>query len=255
MRRFPFSPQARPMPDWLTGAFPSDAELRWENILVRLIAALVVGSFVAAIYRWTRRGSVPAHDLSQTLLLLALVIAMITLAIGDNAARAFSLVGALAIVRFRSVVENPRDTAFVILAVAVCLAVGASFIVVPLLGLPLAGLVASCFARLEGVAWPCSVAVRCEPTCSSDAVRAVLERHLDDCRTRRIATVNKGSLVEQAWSGRLKSEVDGHELVRSLQGTPGVVGVKAIVTGLQRRPDSEESPSRICESTCRDIPI
>ena len=83
------------------------------------------------------------------IIVLAVVIAMITLAIGDNAARAFSLVGALAIVRFRSVVEDPRDTAFVILAVAVGLAVGAGFIWVPVMGLPIAGAVAWAFAGAE----------------------------------------------------------------------------------------------------------
>jgi hypothetical protein len=219
------------MPDWFTDAFPSDAELRWVNILVRLFAALVLGSCVAAMYRTTRKQHAPAAtDLSQTLLLLAIVIAMITLAIGNNAARAFSLVGALAIVRFRSVVEDPRDTAFVILAVAVGLAVGAGFIVVPLLGIPIAGAVAWAFAT--GVAAPvaaastCRVLVRTTPQCPPDAVQSVLATHLDDCRPRRIETVKKGTLLELVSTGRMARGGDGQKLVQALQACPGVVAVE-----------------------------
>ena len=52
-------------------------------------------------------------------------MAMVTQVIGDNVARAFSLVGALSIVRFRTVVRDTQDTAYVIAAVAVGMAVGA----------------------------------------------------------------------------------------------------------------------------------
>ena len=56
---------------------------------------------------------------------------MVTQVIGDNVARAFSLVGALSIVRFRTVVRDTQDTAFVIFAVVVGMAVGARDLVWP----------------------------------------------------------------------------------------------------------------------------
>ena len=43
------------MPTWFTDAVPSDAELRWMNIVIRLLAALVLGSLVSMIYATTRR--------------------------------------------------------------------------------------------------------------------------------------------------------------------------------------------------------
>ena len=59
-----------------------------------------------------------------TLVLLTVLIGMISSVIGDNIARAFSLVGALAIVRFRTIVEDTRDTAFVIYSVVMGMAAG-----------------------------------------------------------------------------------------------------------------------------------
>jgi hypothetical protein len=62
---------------------------------------------LALIYRLTASESEVAPSFTATLVLLSILIAMVTQVIGDNVARAFSLVGALSIVRFRTVV---RDT-------------------------------------------------------------------------------------------------------------------------------------------------
>jgi hypothetical protein len=85
-------------------------------VLGRLIAAMVLGGIVAQIYRHSR--AEPASSFTVTLVLLAILIAMVTQVIGDNVARAFSLVGALSIVRFRTVVRDTQDTAYVIPASA-----------------------------------------------------------------------------------------------------------------------------------------
>ena len=112
------------MPEFLKTAFAAPAIVPAE-VAVRLVAALVLGLLVAWIYRRTRPEADVAASFPGTLVLLAVLIAMVTQVIGDNIARAFSLVGALSIVRFRTVVRDTQDTAFVIFAVVVGMAVGA----------------------------------------------------------------------------------------------------------------------------------
>src|SRR5687767_6321190 len=94
-------------------------------VLVRLVAALLLGGVAALVYRFTRSKAEVAPSFTATLVLLSILIAMVTQVIGDNVARAFSLVGALSIVRFRTVVRDTQDTAFVIFAVGVGMAAGA----------------------------------------------------------------------------------------------------------------------------------
>src|SRR6476659_5994477 len=94
-------------------------------MFVRLVLALVLGLAIAWIYRRARGANGEAESFGVTLVLLTILIAMVTQVIGDNVARAFSLVGALSIVRFRTVVRDTQDTAYVIFAVAVGMAVGA----------------------------------------------------------------------------------------------------------------------------------
>src|SRR4029077_13124208 len=141
------APGRRPMPDWLTtslsgGTGPAPLDLAW-----RIAAALVLGVAGAALYPWARRGEYIAPTFQTTLVLLAVLIAMATQIIGDNVARAFSLVGALSVVRFRTVVKDTQDTAFVILAVVVGMSSGANHLVVGLVGL---GIIAAASLAL----WP-----------------------------------------------------------------------------------------------------
>ena len=117
------------MPDFLTAPF-GDLTSDPLDVFARLSVALILGGVVAWVYRGTRAPDAVAPSFPGTLVLLAVLIAMVTQVIGDNVARAFSLVGALAIVRFRTVVRDTQDTAYVIFAVVVGMAVGAADLVI-----------------------------------------------------------------------------------------------------------------------------
>lgn len=93
----------------------------------QLALAFVLGVLVAILHAVSSRlnSRNPDRPFMTTILLLALLVALVTVVIGDNLARAFGLAGSLAIVRFRTVVEDTRDTAFVIYAVVAGMAAGA----------------------------------------------------------------------------------------------------------------------------------
>lgn len=126
------------MPDVLSSMFATPA-IAPQTVALRLVCALVLGAIVAWIYRRTRDTADASPTFPATLVLLSILIAMVTQVIGDNVARAFSLVGALSIVRFRTVVRDTQDTAFVIFAVVVGMAVGAGGLLVGVIGLVVVG--------------------------------------------------------------------------------------------------------------------
>src|SRR5438045_1093181 len=142
------------MPDFLKAPFVNGPDVAPFDILIRLLAALLLGASVAWIYRRTRKSIDVAASFPATLVLLSVLIAMVTQVIGDNVARAFSLVGALSIVRFRTVVRDTQDTAYVIFAVVVGMAVGAKNPWVATIGLGVVGLAAAVmtFLRSRSVA-------------------------------------------------------------------------------------------------------
>jgi cell division protein FtsW (lipid II flippase) len=141
------------MPEWLQTAVRDGDEISLWTLILRLVLSFGLGAVVAGIYRWThRRDEAPAPSFLTTLVLMTIVIAMSTQVIGDNVARAFSLVGALSIVRFRTVVQDTRDTAYVIFAVVVGMAAGAGHLAVAIVGIVITG-VASFVMRPQTFAW------------------------------------------------------------------------------------------------------
>ena len=61
---------------------------------------------IATVYRWT--ANVAENAMTDALIILCMLIAVVMVVIGDSVARAFSLVGALSIIRFRTVVQDAR---------------------------------------------------------------------------------------------------------------------------------------------------
>jgi hypothetical protein len=104
-------------------AAPTELDLHFE-LLGRFGLSAALGLIIAGLYRWSRPPGQGLKGLASTVMLLAPLITMVTLAVGSNIAAAFTLVGTLAIVRFRTSIRDPQDTAYVIFAVAAGLASG-----------------------------------------------------------------------------------------------------------------------------------
>ena len=120
--------------DWLHQITSDSSQIAPRDLAMRLVGAWIAGCIIVLIYRVARRGAPATPALQPTLILLSILVAMVTQVIGDNTARAFSLVGALSIVRFRTAVEDTLDIAFVIFAVVVGMAIGANHWLVAGLG-------------------------------------------------------------------------------------------------------------------------
>jgi hypothetical protein len=99
--------------------------------VVDLFAGLVLATLLTLglvqTYRATHRGATYSVAFLQALFILAVCTTVIMVVIGSNIARAFSLVGALSIVRFRTAIKDPRDVGFVFAALAVGMASGTGF--------------------------------------------------------------------------------------------------------------------------------
>lgn len=82
----------------------------------------------------------------HTLVMCGMIIGAVMLIIGSNVARAFSLVGALSIIRFRNAVKDPRDVAFIFLAMAIGMACGTGFY---LIGVTLTGITSAAILMMS----------------------------------------------------------------------------------------------------------
>jgi hypothetical protein len=92
-----------------------------------MVLAFALTLAIGKLYQWTHSGVSYSKSFVQTLVIMAVVVSAIMIIIGSNIARAFSLVGALSIIRFRTAIKDSRDVAFVFFAMAVGMACGTRF--------------------------------------------------------------------------------------------------------------------------------
>jgi hypothetical protein len=97
------------------------------DVMIVLALSCVLSLATASIYRFTHRGTSYSQSFAQTLVLMGMVTALIMLIVGSNIARAFSLVGALSVIRFRNAVKETRDVAYMFLTMAIGMACGTRF--------------------------------------------------------------------------------------------------------------------------------
>jgi uncharacterized membrane protein YhiD involved in acid resistance len=221
------------MPEFLRFESTTSGSFTASDAFVRLLVALVFGFSVSLIYRWTRGRSADARFVS-TLVLLTLLLSVTTIVIGDNIARAFSIVGALSIVRFRTVVEDTRDTAFVICAVALGLAVGAGYFVLPTMALPFIAVAAKLFGAETPSIYGLSgglfrLQVRVAPDFAArEALQAELASTARAPTLLAIESVRAGAAIERSYEVELAGEGDADALIARVSAIPGVISVEVI---------------------------
>jgi len=97
-----------------------------QEVILNILLATVLGFLISAVYRYTHKGLSYSQSFTHTILFVNVIVAIVMMVIGGSLARAFALVGALSIIRFRTVIKDTKDTSFVFAALAVGMATGTS---------------------------------------------------------------------------------------------------------------------------------
>lgn len=103
------------------------------DIVLVVVLSFLLSAFIGWIYKITHRGTSYTQSFVFTLVLNGMVVALVMMIVGSNIARAFSLVGALSIIRFRNAVKDTRDVGFIFLTMAVGMAIGTRFYLLALI--------------------------------------------------------------------------------------------------------------------------
>jgi hypothetical protein len=199
---------------------------------LRLSAAAAVGFLIAKAYRAsTRRPAASLDRHATTLVLLTVLVAMTALVVDDSVARAFSLVGALAIVRFRTFVEDTRDTAFVIFAVVAGMTIGVGNWLLCVVGVPIVALVALYLGFLSAERSGLGVAQQLVLRLGGGrdpeiVVGETLRRHATAYQLQRTTTVRQGAALELTFRLELREDAKPVALVTELNGLEGVQHVE-----------------------------
>lgn len=196
--------------------------------VVRVLLSFALGVFIVNVYIWTH-AKVPQKSFTDTLIILCMLISVVMVIIGDSIARAFSLVGALSIIRFRTAIQDPRDIGFVFYALGVGMAVGAGSPSVAILATFLIGAIILCMYHWHqrfGHDNEFSLEFCLPPDRNFESVyRPVFERHLVHNRLLE-QRIKKSQSVELTFQVRLSKPEEWLVFFNELSAVEGITDAK-----------------------------
>ncbi|MDR7855964.1 DUF4956 domain-containing protein [Tissierella sp.] len=119
-----------------------------ERIVFNIIMATLLGLFIYFVYKKTFSGVIYSQSFNITIVMVCVIIAIIMMLIGKNIALSLGLVGSLSIIRFRTVIKDPRDMGFLFWGIAVGLAAGTGEFLIAIIGSIVIALVLFIFSKL-----------------------------------------------------------------------------------------------------------
>ena len=215
--------------DILKGNFLAEfSAISVGEMLVAIALAFVLSLFIVYIYRITYAGVSFSRSFAGCLIMISMVTALVIQVITSNVVLSLGMVGALSIVRFRTAVKEPADTAFLFWAIATGIICGAGYVTISILATILLGLLFVVVYALsrKHKANSYMVVARFDADCDVDAELAKLpgyqlkNKTLNAQMTELVAEVRLGEKEMDAISQmRTKAGVREITIMRSVSGS------------------------------------
>jgi hypothetical protein len=206
------------------------------DVLLTIALSFVLALLIGQVYRATHRGVAYSQSYVQTLVLMTMVVGIVMLVIGSNIARAFTLVGALSVVRFRNAIKETRDVGYIFFAMAIGMACGTRFYLLAVVAtLVIAGLLWAMdrydFFAKDAASQLLKIRLPGDMPYAT-LFDAVFARYLNRYELVAMETVQAGTLVELVYSVEAKRKIDVQAFLRDLAALNDNNKV-ALITGQQ----------------------
>ncbi len=200
------------------------------QIILSFLLSFALSFIWATVYRKTHSGIAYTRSFYLTLLLISPIVAMVMMAIGSNVALSLGLVGALSIIRFRTVIKDTKDMTFLFLGIGVGLCCGANAWIVAIIGTAMISLLTIVMSKIGS------------KTSSADYIMIFRSEHKEPWeklkpeaqsliawkQLRGATDVNQGKDFEYTYSIRLAHKASPESIVGAMSN--GVVRNVTIIT-------------------------
>ncbi|MCP4135835.1 MAG: DUF4956 domain-containing protein [bacterium] len=203
------------------------------TIVYTVLLSFVLATSIAVTYEKTFRGLSYSRNFLQALVLGAIVAGIIMQAIGDSLARGLGMLGALAIIRFRTNFKDPRDIIFMFAALAVGIASGVYAFTIAAIGT--LGFCAAAFVLHYlpiGFTTYYDGMLRFNIENTIEDKSLLEEILLDHCKLFALITlrdVSQGKRLDYAYHVKLKKNKRSEDLIHELNSISSIKGVNLLL--------------------------
>ncbi|WP_067172844.1 DUF4956 domain-containing protein [Microtetraspora niveoalba] len=191
------------------------------DIAIAMALSFVLSAMIGWVYRATHRNVSYSQSYVQTLVVLGMLISLIMLVVGSNIARAFALVGALSVVRFRNAIKETRDVGFIFLVMGIGMAVGTRFYLLAVVAAVAISLIVMVMHRFNWFALNVRrQVVKVQVPSDEDhtpAIQDVLVRHTDEFELVSMESIRAGALTELMYTVKIKKGGEPAGLIAALR--------------------------------------
>jgi len=204
------------------------------DVTISLVLSFVLTAYIGWIYKITHKWTSYTQSYVQTLVLMGMVVAVIMLIVWSNIARAFSLVGALSIIRFRNAVKETRDVGFIFMAMAVGMAMGTKFYLLGIIAtfiISMVVLIMYKFNRYERSKLNQILKIQINPDVWFDTIfDEIFLKYTNHSHLVSIDSVRSWALTELIYNVEVKKGIDTQKFIHSIKEKTNNLKV-TLVTG------------------------
>ncbi len=199
------------------------------QVIANLFIALLCGLIISVSYRLTSDSMNYSPSFVRSNVILAMITALVIMVIGNNLARAFGLVGAMSIIRFRTAVKDVQDIVYIFFSLAAGMAAGVGLKGAALVGTVAISVILILLQRIR-YAHPaknqCIVQFRCILSEGEPPYFPVLQHWSTKARLANMRSLGERDLFELTFYVELKVKGQRDALVRELSRLPAVSDVR-----------------------------
>lgn len=209
--------------------FTSLPELSLIRTVIRMFAALIAGGFISLSYIHSDKRQKYSSNFAMTVVILPAIVSVVITLIGSDLAKAISLGGVFALVRFRSVPGDSRDIAYVFFAMVVGLAIGMdcyaiAFALTAVVALSFTLLQKMNYAKNKNASEILKITVP-EDLNFKDAFTDLFDEYLDKYTISSIRTTNMGTLYQITYDVIPKDGIDEKAFIDALRVKNGNLNI------------------------------
>ena len=132
------------------------------DILVALLVSFSLGLFIYFVYTKTFKGVMHSSSFGISLIAMDMITTLIIIAVSSNLIASLGMVGALSIVRFRTVVKEPLDLVYLFWSITAGIIVGVGLIPLAIIGSVVIGIILFVFVNRKTSDTPYVVVISCD---------------------------------------------------------------------------------------------
>lgn len=209
--------------------FTSLPELSLIRTVIRMFAAIIAGGFISLSYIHSDKRQKYSSNFAMTVVILPAIVSVVITLIGSDLAKAISLGGVFALVRFRSVPGDSRDIAYVFFAMVVGLAIGMdcyaiAFALTAVVALSFTLLQKLNYAKNKNASEILKITVP-EDLNFKDAFTDLFNEYLDKYTISSIRTTNMGTLYQITYDVIPKEGIDEKAFIDALRVKNGNLNI------------------------------